>query len=137
LNADVDTDRQALDCSHRSCRYLALARAVGRRMPRRCRYWCPVAASVVTLDQLRHGQAGRVLHVGGRPAARRRLLELGLVRGETIVFERSAPLGDPLEYVIKGYHLSLRRRDAATITVETLAQPGVLRDTGDAAARAA
>jgi Fe2+ transport system protein FeoA len=47
------------------------------------------------------------------------------VRGETIVLERSAPLGDPLEYVIKSYHLSLRRRDAATITVETLPEQGV------------
>jgi Fe2+ transport system protein FeoA len=59
------------------------------------------------------------------------------VRGETIVFERSAPLGDPLEYVIKGYHLSLRRRDAASITVETLGEPGSLMDTRDAATRAA
>ena len=33
---------------------------------------------------------------------------------------RAAPLGDPLEYVVKGYHLSLRRREAATITVEAL-----------------
>jgi Fe2+ transport system protein FeoA len=106
-------------------------------MPGRCRYWCPAAASIVTLDQLQRGQAGRLLHLGGRPAARRRLLELGLVRGETIVFERSAPLGDPLEYVIKGYHLSLRRRDAATITVETLAAPVVAGKTGDASARAA
>lgn len=106
-------------------------------MPGRCRYWCPAAASVVTLDQLQRGQAGRVLQVGGRPAARRRLLELGLVRGETIVVKRSAPLGDPLEYVIKGYHLSLRRRDAATITVETLAAPGAVADGRDPSARAA
>ena len=45
-------------------------------------------------------------------------MELGVVRGETIMLQRAAPLGDPLEFVIKGYHLSLRRREAATILVE-------------------
>jgi Fe2+ transport system protein FeoA len=74
----------------------------------------------VSLDQLGRGQTGRILRVGGRPAVRRRLLELGVVRGETITLQRAAPLGDPLEYVVKGYHLSLRKRQAATITVEAL-----------------
>lgn len=78
----------------------------------------------MSLDQLGRGQTGRILRVGGRPATRRRLLELGIVRGETITLQRAAPLGDPLEFVVKGYHLSLRRRDAASITVEALAAPG-------------
>jgi Fe2+ transport system protein FeoA len=120
LNDLVNTDWPGQDCDHRSCRYLARAMALGRRVPRRCRYWCPAAASIVTLDQLQRGQPGRVLHVGGRPAVRRRLLELGIVRGETIRLERAAPLGDPLEFVVKGYHLSLRAREAAAITVEAL-----------------
>ncbi|MGD8682382.1 MAG: ferrous iron transport protein A [Chloroflexota bacterium] len=77
----------------------------------------------MSLDQLGRGQAGRILRVGGRPAARRRLLELGVVRGETITLQRAAPLGDPLEFVIKGYHLSLRKREAATIIVEALEAP--------------
>ncbi len=84
----------------------------------------------MTLDQLGRGQTGRILRVAGRPAARRRLLELGVVRGETILLQRAAPLGDPLEFVIKGYHLSLRKREAATITVEALA---VVDETADAA----
>jgi Fe2+ transport system protein FeoA len=75
----------------------------------------------VTLDQLGRGQTGRVIRVGGRPAVRRRLLELGVVRGELITLQRAAPLGDPLEFVVKGYHLSLRRREAAAITVEAIA----------------
>jgi ferrous iron transport protein A len=82
----------------------------------------------VTLDQLGRGQSGRVLRVGGRPAARRRLLELGIVRGETITLLRPAPLGDPLEFLVKGYHLSLRQREAATITVEALALGAVVAD---------
>ena len=84
----------------------------------------------MSLDQLGRGQTGRILRVGGRPATRRRLLELGVVRGETILMQRSAPLGDPLEFVIKGYHLSLRKREAATITVEALE---VVDETADAA----
>ncbi|MEA2025119.1 MAG: ferrous iron transport protein A, partial [Chloroflexota bacterium] len=92
--------------------------------------YCPAAASIVTLDQLGQGQTGRILRVGGRPAARRRLLELGVVRGETITLQRPAPLGDPLEFIIKGYHLSLRKREAATITVEALA---IVDEAADAA----
>ena len=49
---------------------------------------------------------------------RRRLLEMGLVRGETIAVERYAPLGDPVQYLVKGYFLSLRRQDAANIEVD-------------------
>ena len=122
----MDSDRQTQDCGHRSCRFLiravALGRvALGREVPRRCRRWRPAASTIVGLDQLARGQSGRIRHVGGRPATRRRLLELGVVRGETIRLIRAAPLGDPLEYLIKGYHLSLRQREAATITVEALA----------------
>ena len=119
-NRHVKSDSANQDCEHRSCRFLTRAFALGRPVPKRCRKWCPAAASIVSLDQLGRGQSGRILRVGGRPAARRRLLELGVVRGETITLQRAAPLGDPLEYVVKGYHLSLRKREAGTITVEAL-----------------
>ena len=39
------------------------------------------------------------------------------------MLQRAAPLGDPLEFVIKGYHLSLRKREAATILVEAMEAP--------------
>jgi Fe2+ transport system protein FeoA len=91
-------------------------------------------AAIATLDQLARGQTGRVIRVGGRPAVRRRLLELGVVRGETIMLQRAAPLGDPLEFVVKGYHLSLRRREAAAITVEVVAGDMVWIAAGEFAA---
>jgi ferrous iron transport protein A len=119
----MNDDVVAEDCRHRSCRFLDRALSLGRPLPRRCRHHCPAAAAIVSLDQLGRGQGGRILRVGGRPAARRRLLELGIVRGEVMTLVRSAPLGDPLEYVVKGYHLSLRRREAASITVEALDLP--------------
>jgi Fe2+ transport system protein FeoA len=45
---------------------------------------------------------------------------MGLVNGETVLVERVAPLGDPVEFLVKGYHLSLRRADAAHIEVRVL-----------------
>lgn len=74
------------------------------------------------LSQLRPGQVGTIHHIHSQPAARRRLLEMGLVRGERITVERYAPLGDPIEFTVKGYHLSLRRADAAAVEVELHAE---------------
>ncbi len=59
----------------------------------------------VTLERLAVGQTASIVRVGGEKAARRRLLEMGLVTGETVKVERVAPLGDPIEIVVKGYHL--------------------------------
>jgi ferrous iron transport protein A len=114
----MNPDSATQDCDHRTCRILALMRARGRRPPKRCRNACSVLRGVVSLDQLGPGQVARVVRVGGRPVERRRLLELGIVRGEPIRLQRVAPLGDPREFVVKGYHLSLRRREASRITVE-------------------
>ena len=45
---------------------------------------------------------------------------MGIVKGETILIERHAPLGDPIEYFVKGYHLALRKEEAAQIEVVLL-----------------
>ncbi|MFN8458685.1 MAG: FeoA family protein [Anaerolineae bacterium] len=78
----------------------------------------PYNPQIISLNQLNPGQSATIVRVGGKAAARRRLLEMGLVRGETIRVNRVAPLGDPVEFTVKGYHLSLRRGDAANIEVE-------------------
>jgi Fe2+ transport system protein FeoA len=62
------------------------------------------------------------VRVGGNGQVRRRYLEMGFVRGEIVYVERVAPLGDPVEYRVKGYHISLRRTDAQNILVELLTQ---------------
>jgi len=72
----------------------------------------------VPLSHLTPGQQGVVVAIRSRGPLRRRLLDMGLVRGETVFVERVAPLGDPVEYAVKGSHLSLRRKDAADIIVE-------------------
>ncbi len=77
------------------------------------------------LSELAPGQRAKIVKVGGRGRARRRFMEMGLVSGETILVERVAPLGDPVEFFVKGYHLSLRRNDAQHIQVHLLAdEPG-------------
>jgi ferrous iron transport protein A len=70
-----------------------------------------------TLDQLRPGEAATVEAVGGEPAVVQRLLELGLLEGERVELLTRAPLGDPLEIRVGPTRLSLRRREAACVTV--------------------
>ena len=72
------------------------------------------------LHLLRPGQRATITNVNGESSLRRRFAEMGIVRGETILIERNAPLGDPVEYFIKGYHLALRKEEAAQIEVALL-----------------
>jgi ferrous iron transport protein A len=70
-----------------------------------------------TLDQLRPGQKAVVKRVGGQGAVRRRLMDMGVVSGVEIELIKAAPLGDPLEYRLRGYHLSLRKAEAGQIEI--------------------
>lgn len=67
---------------------------------------------------MKEGQTGTVNRIGGSGALRRRILEMGILKGSEIYIEKYAPLEDPLELIVKGYHLSLRVEEAAQITVE-------------------
>jgi ferrous iron transport protein A len=70
-----------------------------------------------SLDQLRVGQRGRVEAVAGDDALLQRLLEMGLTEGEEVEVLGFAPLGDPMEILLRDYRLSLRRREAARVQV--------------------
>lgn len=72
----------------------------------------------ITLSQLAVGGQATIVRVAGEKATRRRLMDMGLVRGETITKTRVAPLGDPMEFLVKGYQLSLRKDEASQIIVE-------------------
>ena len=72
------------------------------------------------LSEMKEGQTGIIVRVGGNGALRRRVLEMGLTRGTEIYVEKYAPLKDPLELIIRGYHISLRVEEAANITVDKL-----------------
>jgi len=74
------------------------------------------------LSDLKPGQKGRVIKVHGRGETNRRIVEMGVTAGAIIEIERVAPLGDPINIKVKGYHLSLRKEEAAGIEVEILQQ---------------
>lgn len=74
----------------------------------------------ITLDQLPLGEPGVVVRIGGEKSLRRRLLDMGMVPGETITITKVAPLGDPLELEVKDYQLSLRKNEASHIVVEVI-----------------
>ena len=70
------------------------------------------------LSDLRPGESGTIRKVAGAGRFKRRLLEMGFVPGERVSMEKFAPLRDPGEYVIKGYHVSLRREEAEMVLLE-------------------
>ncbi len=74
--------------------------------------------SVKTLNQLEPGERATIVKVGGEGPVRRRILDMGVVKGADIEVVRVAPLGDPVEFRIKGYNLSLRKSEAQNIQVE-------------------
>jgi Fe2+ transport system protein FeoA len=71
-----------------------------------------------TLNELKPKEKGKIIKIGGGGGIQRRLLDMGLVVGSEVEMERVAPLGDPVEVRIKGYHLSLRKEEAIKIEVE-------------------
>ena len=72
----------------------------------------------LSLNELQPGERGRIVKVTGEGTIRRRLLDMGMIRGTEVEMERVAPLGDPVEVRLRGYHLSLRKAEAAGIQVE-------------------
>ena len=70
-----------------------------------------------SLNRLAPGRHAVVQRVEGEARVRQRLLEMGLTCGVRLQMVRSAPLGDPVEVRVRGYHLSLRRQEAQSITV--------------------
>jgi ferrous iron transport protein A len=76
-----------------------------------------MATSARNLSELSLAEVALVEHVGGERAFRRRLMELGLVPGTRVELKAVAPLGDPLELLVRGSSLSIRRAEAALVRV--------------------
>lgn len=81
------------------------------------------AATSASLDRIADGGRCTVVAVTGETGVRRRLLEMGLCPGVEVDVVRRAPLGDPIEYLVRGYHLSLRSGQAAQIVVSDRSRP--------------
>ncbi len=74
----------------------------------------------MTLDDLKTGERGRVIRLLANGPFKKRLLEMGFVAGTEVEVVKYAPLKDPVEFLVKGYHVSLRHEEAAQILVERL-----------------
>ena len=74
----------------------------------------------MNLTNLPIGVNAKVIAVNGANAVTKRLMEMGVVPGVSLRVIKTAPFGDPLEIRVLGYHLAMRKTEAATIEVQTL-----------------
>ncbi len=72
------------------------------------------------LSELKQGDKGIITKVKGRGAFRKRITEMGFVKGQEVTVVKGAPLKDPIEYNIMGYEVSLRKSEAALVEIITL-----------------
>lgn len=68
-----------------------------------------------TLSELKVGESGRVAHLTGEGAVKRRIMDMGLTKGSEVIVRKVAPLGDPIEITVRGYELSIRKDEAAKV----------------------
>lgn len=76
---------------------------------------------MMTLKELEIGQSAIITRVGGEGALRQHFLDMGVIPGAEITLIKYAPMGDPMEFQVHGYELTLRLDDAAQIDVELIA----------------
>jgi len=74
----------------------------------------------MTLDDVNPGETCKVIKLNDTGHTRRRILDMGITRGAEITVTKIAPLGDPIDMTVRGYHLSLRRSDCSQIEVEAV-----------------
>ena len=72
------------------------------------------------LSELKTKSKARIIRVKGGRIIKRRIMDMGVIPGTELEIERIAPLGDPIEIKVKGYHLSLRKQEASNIEVEEI-----------------
>ena len=72
----------------------------------------------MTLSEMKTGEYGQILSVGGMGALRRRLMDMGLTPGTKVYIRKVAPFGDPIELHLRGYELTLRKEDASNILID-------------------
>ncbi|MBQ4470768.1 MAG: ferrous iron transport protein A [Kiritimatiellae bacterium] len=70
-----------------------------------------------TLNELGVGETSKIVHLNGEGAVKRRMMDMGLTKGTEVTVRKVAPLGDPIELTVRGYELSIRKSEAATIEI--------------------
>jgi len=76
--------------------------------------------TTTVLSKLKPGAKGKIVCINAPGNLRRRIMEMGLVSGTEVVVEGVAPMGDPIEVVVRGYHLTLRKNEAEAVVVVVL-----------------
>ncbi len=71
-----------------------------------------------TLSEVPIGESVTVVKLHGEGATKRRIMDMGITKGTTVMIRKVAPLGDPIELNVRGYELSVRKEDARLIEVE-------------------
>ena len=71
-----------------------------------------------TLRQAKIGDTVRVVKLHGEGAVKRRIMDMGITRGVEVHVRKVAPLGDPVEIMVRGYELSIRKADAEMIEIQ-------------------
>jgi len=71
-----------------------------------------------TLKEVKIGETVKVGRILGSGPLKRRIMDMGIIKGTEIFVRKVAPLGDPIEVTVRGYELSLRRNDIEMIEVE-------------------
>ena len=74
----------------------------------------------MTLDKLKTGECGRIISVCGEGELRHHLLDMGLTPGTEVSLRKTAPMGDPVQLVLRGYELTLRLAEAAKIEIVSI-----------------
>jgi len=74
----------------------------------------------MTLKDVNPGQVCVIEGIGKKSSLRKRIIDMGLTIGTKIEVRKLAPLGDPIEILIRGYHLSLRKAEAAEVFVRLI-----------------
>ena len=85
----------------------------------------------MTLAELEIGKSATVTSVGGEGALRQHFLDMGLIPGVSVTLTKYAPMGDPMELSLHGYQLTLRKADAARLSIEPLAEEKETAETKD------
>ena len=72
----------------------------------------------MTLKETKTGQTVTVVKLNGEGAVKRRIMDMGIIKGVEIYVRKVAPLGDPVEITVRGYELSVRKADAEMVEVQ-------------------
>lgn len=72
----------------------------------------------MSLNELRPGETGIIRRILANSGLKKRLLQMEFVPGEKVSLIEYAPLGDPIRFIVKGYHLSLRKGEAQNIIID-------------------